>query len=802
MAQKVLYQIEVDAKFDDLNKLEIRLDNLKNSRKSLLKIQKEQGNLNKQQRQNLTKLNQEIAKTSTAMKGVKTDIKNTEKATKGLGNSYNALTAKNAILAKRLREVQDPLGKGKKRFDALALSIKNNTDKLTKMDASMGRHQRNVGNYGQAFSALTPMMGSFGSQITMLQGTFAGLKTALVGTDKAQKATAISSRTLAISMMAIPIVAIVGAFVALVGAFASTQRGMNAINKVIGPLKTVFDAFLGIVQELSYKALDSFKDALSDPLGALKDLGKAIVENVLNRFKAFGVFIEAINLALDGDWTGAMSKGADAVILLGTGVENGTAKLDEFGKKAKEVAKNAIDTGLAIEDLKVKFRELELASVVPIAKLKLEYQKLKEAANDQLKTDEERVKSMSDAMDVQREIAKIEGELLQLQIDRMTLEQSTSNTTDEEKLELQKLIVQQIQYQEQAQKKISGLMSLQSGLIKKIKKQYEDFRAEVEEEIEPEPITLEIKVDAYADTEKDFKFIADAQKQITESNNKANDERQKDNEKTNELIKNKSLELAQQTSDSVFAIKQANLQRQTKIELDQLQSKNDLENDLLKSKLESGLITQEEYENNRIALEQRTEEEKYKLQKAAFEKKKKLDTAQAIVNGALAITSILATSPDILKPIGPLFLAQVGAAVASTAIQVGTIQSQQFAKGGLLEGASHEQGGIPMLVDGKRPIEAEGGEAIINKRSVAMFGKELDYINRAGGGVPLFESGGYIRKFANGGLIQNNGISTQDLEKQNAIFANTIRNLRVVNVASDTIGTYDNAIKIENEFTF
>ena len=83
-----------------------------------------------------------------------------------------------------------------------------------------------------------------------------------------------------------------------------------------------------------------------------------------------------------------------------------------------------------------------------------------------------------------------------------------------------------------------------------------------------------------------------------------------------------------------------------------------------------------------------------------------------------------------------------------------------------------------------------------------MFGKELDYINRAGGGVPLFESGGYIRKFANGGLIQNNGISTQDLEKQNAIFANTIRNLRVVNVASVTIGTYDNAIKIENEFTF
>lgn len=41
-------------------------------------------------------------------------------------------------------------------------------------------------------------------------------------------------------------------------------------------------------------------------------------------------------------------------------------------------------------------------------------------------------------------------------------------------------------------------------------------------------------------------------------------------------------------------------------------------------------------------------------------------------------------------------------------------------------------------------MEAEGGEAIINKESTAMFRNELSAINQAGGGV----------KFADGGLTR------------------------------------------------
>ena len=76
--------------------------------------------------------------------------------------------------------------------------------------------------------------------------------------------------------------------------------------------------------------------------------------------------------------------------------------------------------------------------------------------------------------------------------------------------------------------------------------------------------------------------------------------------------------------------------------------------------------------------------------------------------------------------------------------------------GGLLKGDSHADGGIRAIVltDNNRAIEVEGGEVIINKKSVKsnkthdFNGKKLtnkqilSEINQEGGGVPIYETGG------------------------------------------------------------
>lgn len=75
-------------------------------------------------------------------------------------------------------------------------------------------------------------------------------------------------------------------------------------------------------------------------------------------------------------------------------------------------------------------------------------------------------------------------------------------------------------------------------------------------------------------------------------------------------------------------------------------------------------------------------------------------------------------------------------------------------RGGLLVGNSHDEGGIPAVVEDTEPIEVEGGEAIINKKAVSKKGtkvrkgtnkKILSDINEETGGVPIMKKGGKIK---------------------------------------------------------
>lgn len=81
-------------------------------------------------------------------------------------------------------------------------------------------------------------------------------------------------------------------------------------------------------------------------------------------------------------------------------------------------------------------------------------------------------------------------------------------------------------------------------------------------------------------------------------------------------------------------------------------------------------------------------------------------------------------------------------------LNVAKISGAKFAEGGMLNGPSHDNGGIPFTINGIGGFEAEGGEAIINKRSTSMFAPLLSLINQIGGG----------KKFATGGMVNTSGI--------------------------------------------
>lgn len=128
--------------------------------------------------------------------------------------------------------------------------------------------------------------------------------------------------------------------------------------------------------------------------------------------------------------------------------------------------------------------------------------------------------------------------------------------------------------------------------------------------------------------------------------------------------------------------------------------------------------------------EQRLEKEKEKAQKKqdALELKRKKaqynrDMLQAIVNGAMAVTYAAMNSWPV--PAIPM----MALAGATTAAQIAIMASNKpYAKGGLLEGKSHAEGGIPIPGTG---IEVEGKEYVIRKKSTAPNIDILDYINKS-----------------------------------------------------------------------
>ncbi len=145
-------------------------------------------------------------------------------------------------------------------------------------------------------------------------------------------------------------------------------------------------------------------------------------------------------------------------------------------------------------------------------------------------------------------------------------------------------------------------------------------------------------------------------------------------------------------------------------------------------------------------------------------------------------------------------MALMAAAVAPLIASLVALKSGQdkFANGGLtnggmFKGASHANGGVKFAVGG-RIHEAEGGEAIINKRSTAMFKPMLSAINQAGGGVK-FANGGFLstgEKFAMGGEVA-------DVQQMIGGMGGTTQ---VVMVESDVTKTQGRVSNIESQATF
>ena len=212
-----------------------------------------------------------------------------------------------------------------------------------------------------------------------------------------------------------------------------------------------------------------------------------------------------------------------------------------------------------------------------------------------------------------------------------------------------------------------------------------------------------------------------------------------------------------------------NLKRQLEAEKALIQSRSEFEQDIVKSQLDSQLISQEEYASRLEQIKKKEIQQQNTVEKELFEADKKRDRQQADSDFAEAVAMAFINEIRAGKEFTTslIFAAlTAGIATAKYSAQVSSINKRKFyptkfAEGGVVSGPSHHQGGVPFTVQGVGGYEMEGGEYIINKRSASRYKTLLDQINGS--------EKKSIYKFADGGIVKPSESLSKQLELLGAI---------------------------------
>lgn len=199
---------------------------------------------------------------------------------------------------------------------------------------------------------------------------------------------------------------------------------------------------------------------------------------------------------------------------------------------------------------------------------------------------------------------------------------------------------------------------------------------------------------------------------------------------------------------------------------------------------------EKEQEQAREALRKKQLKEENAAAKEAFKVEKANTIAKIAIQTALGIAQIngnpTVNADPSLFTLRALMTALITGTGAAQAAVVGSqkFQPKTFQDGGMIEGASHAEGGVPFTVAGRTGFEAEGGEYIFSRNTVDRLGTGLlDAINFGGAAPRMFADGGAVSRASTASSALNQSEMAQMIGE---VVASSVTQIPVVNVATET----------------
>jgi hypothetical protein len=556
-------------------------------------------------------------------------------------------------------------------------------------------------------------------------------------------------------------------FQVVFGALAGTLKSIGiAIGGLIDFVKKVFQGdfrgAINVVSETFTKLFINVQNTFNKIKNTIIEGLKSILSNMKPILEAVGIDVAKLQKRLDGlkgkvIENKTVSKNVEQKESINSKPNTTSEKTatkenkkvvdaqkekEDAQKKIDEAIKKELESAQKLADEKVKLANIELNTYIEKNKSILENEKF--LTSELLKQEQERLKNIEKAKLAQEKLEFDNANTkLQTQVDALEKEKTLTQTQSNE---LATLRLQQKELEltynsdvakikEDTQKQITANETRYSNErieAEKVRKaiQYQsellelEAKGATEQEIKlaQQEQTYQLELEKYAEklaTEFQIKLDTDANNQVTQDEiNLARQEL----EAEQKLITDENEKIRVQNQlDALTNLEAVNAQKKVDIvKVTESQKRAEVAQTF-------GNIAQLLGENTAAG-------------KAA-------GIAQATMNTYEGVTNVWAAKSTLPEPFGTISkVVSTGIVLASGLSAVKKISSTQVPKaqkGMITKGASHAQGGIPALVSGNTPIELEGGEAIINKKSTARFGNILSQINQAGGGVK-FEAGGVV----------------------------------------------------------
>lgn len=662
-------------------------------------------------------------------------------------DSVDALRAQLAKNTKELNSMSAATRNNTEEGQKLVTETKEISDRLKDMEKAVGDNRRNVGNYAESIQeAMSSTQG--------LSGATAAMATSLSGGVNILK---VFNATL----KANPILAVVSVILVLV---STVEKLMKRNSEMAANLKAAFAPFEVIFSQIL--------DGVTELLGGVAKAFEWITEKVVNLLSSIGLITEETT-------------------------------------KAANAAKTLTKQELAIY-------EAETNNLVTLSAMRRELEAQRTIVGDQLKTAEERNAAAQKAIAISKQMEKAEIDVLQQKYNQIKAQNELSYTSKEDRraemqalADLQARQADYISQRKELENQASGIVkaqiaanaaaykaaesakaqaaikaaqdaenqkrALQEATIKQMETaltalrlsmqakelkndtigtKLENEKAYVEESLKLEKYRLEqglISKQEYANKEAEFNL--DIQ-QLEMQRQEEQDALMREREATNAANLHE-LKMAEITNE--YDLRQAQLDAQYAQEIAAAE-KIGADTALIQSKYEKA---KEDNTRARINAElTMTAGLAGQMSTLLGEQSaigKAFGVVQATINTYLGATKALATS-------GILGIAQAAVVIAFGMKQVATIAKQKdpdtkintsvkkYAKGGMIYGRSHAQGGVTFRGDNGQVFEAEGGENVyIMKKTASAEINALSALNEAHGGNSFGTSGLY--KFADGGMV-------------------------------------------------